>query len=111
MCSHLTETVAAPWVAPTISAAATVVAAIVVLYGVLRTVWSNERLRRADAEAQAARDLEQRQHDDERAANAVRQAIRDRDFERIRALVEPIMLATLTARQGLERDDGELAMR
>lgn len=99
------------WIAPAIIGGATVVAAIVVLLGVLRTIASNERLRREDAKAQAKRDLEQREHDDERAAIAVRQAIRDRDFERIRTLIEPVMLSTLTARQGLERSDGDLAIR
>lgn len=99
------------WIAPVVSGVATVLGATVVLLGVLRTIASNERLRRDDAKIQADRALGQRKHDDERAAIAVRQAIRDRDFERIRALIEPVMLATLTARQGLERGDGDLAIR
>jgi hypothetical protein len=97
------------WV-PVLGPPATVGGAAVVLWGVLRTISSNETLRREDRAAEERRALAEHLHDDERAPIAIRQAIRDRDHERVRALAEGVMTTILATRQAHVGEDGQAAV-
>lgn len=84
-----------------VSGAATFLAAvfgpIAVLVGVVYST-------RKTVDAQRTRALEERHHDDERAAIAVQQAIRDEARERVRVKLEELMDLLLTVRRGAEND-------
>ena len=92
------------------------VAVGVTTVGAFVNAWLHERGAKKDHERQLERDrltqaaegrrvVAEHEYADERAAIAVRQAIRDREHERARELAHPVMLAILRARQGLERDE------